>query len=656
MLRKAMTRAMSNPFATSGGGITFEQMVGSYYLVSLLASDIPRGCSGGMSYSVAFQRRWSDALLDDIVVTTRSTNNIEYRLFLQVKHDITISKAQTNVLFRQVMGDCWAMFQQGNSGFNPDRDRIGIAAGIYTKAIDEQLQKLLQWARTTISIEEFQRIKVQNFSSSEMRDYLDVFETILSELAGRKVLEEELWQFLKCFVYIYFDIENEDGHDQVYLRQRTSDQLMNRDPKEVKKLLDSLQVLVSTYAKTGGAVDATTLRSKLDGFSLTDRIDCRADLERLRNHSERTLSRINTTIGQKVYLPRTDVFEEVLDAIYNNEFVFILGEPGGGKSVLLSTAVNHLRQEGEILATSINSLSGSNIEEFLANLQIDHDFSTLLGSFSAAPFRCLFIDQLEQALFDEDRRKVLYDLIYEVRQYNERISKVSKTAQWRIVATCRADQYYPLLLSLRQVIHLPSSKIINVPPLDTNDVALIVDIFPSFRHLSEQQHIQHLLRNPFILDFLTFPELKLVDLPQPVVLTESWLVKLYWMQIIRNSEGAGTGRGNPEAREQTTLLLGQSLLRSRGKPAPLIELNPEIVDALRQDRVIHNDDGLISFVHDTLNDWTAFRLLLLHRNRLIEFLQEHQETMQLIKPMSLLALRQLEFNQVAEEWLELLKA
>src|SRR5260221_1551678 len=108
---KFMDNQRSNPFSTGGGGVTFKQQVGAYYLVSLLASDIPRGLNNGICHSVAFQRRWDGALLDDIVITSRSANGTERHLMLQAKHEITVSAARTNDLFRQVIRDSWTAFQ-----------------------------------------------------------------------------------------------------------------------------------------------------------------------------------------------------------------------------------------------------------------------------------------------------------------------------------------------------------------------------------------------------------------------------------------------------------------------------------------------------------------------------------------------------------------
>jgi hypothetical protein len=209
-----MNHQISNPFSTGGGGTTFEQMVGTHYLVSLLASDIPRGLSKGICHKVSFQQRWSDVILDDIVVTSRLSNGSEHKLMLQVKHDITVSLAPSNKLFRRVIHDCWETFISRRGDFDPDKDRLGIAVGVYNTRIDKHFQSLLQWARTSTSVEEFSRYQTTTFASDDMREYHSILGETLSDMANRTLSDIEIWRFLKCFVYIHFDIENEGSRDQ----------------------------------------------------------------------------------------------------------------------------------------------------------------------------------------------------------------------------------------------------------------------------------------------------------------------------------------------------------------------------------------------------------------------------------------------------------
>lgn len=643
-----MSSKISNPFSTGGGGTTFEHLVGVYYLVSLLAGDIPRGLEG-VCRSVKFQTRWAESILDDVNVISHSALGIQ-RLYLQVKHDLTISAADSNDLFKRVIADCWETFDS-NSDFDENTDQLGVAVGAYNAKIDKHFQRLLDWARTSSTVGDFERIKVSQFASEGMREYYEIFEIVLNEVAGYPVTTTQVWKFLRCFIYIYFDVENHSGHDLNYIRNKLLLQV-DRDENEARKLYNRLQSVVSAYIKTAGVIDFNQLRQQLNDFVLPDYEDYSKDLEQLRNHSKRTLQRTNDTIGQILRLPRNDLVNEVLESIKLFPVVFLRGESGAGKSVLLKKVVNHLQKDSEVIVTSIENLSGNSIEEFLSTLKIEHDFQDVLAAFASAPYKCLFIDQLEQLLFDEDRQRVLLDLIQEIQKYNK---QATPETSWRIVATCLSSQYYPVLSSIKHVIPIQQVKVIDIPTLDKSDVEAVVSVFPSFDYLSIQEHIQDLMRNPFVLDFLSMPSLNLVNLPDTDILTESWLTELYWLQAVRNGEQVSSIKGQPDGRENLVTELAMRRLQNGRQHIAKSEVKSNLLNALAQDRIINNQNNQISFAHDMLDDWTLSRVLLGHINDLPNFIVRYNETMQLLKPLALVALRQLELDQNATEWEALLK-
>ncbi len=650
-----MTDINSNPFSTGGGGTRFETLVGAFYLVSLLAADTPRGLNDGITQNVGFQRRWDGSILDDVVVTSKTATTVTHKIVIQVKHQITISP--NDETFRKVLSDCWTTFSGTNGSFEPNKDRLGIATGSYTTKVDGHLQRLFQWARTSNSADEFQRIRIEGFSSREMREYLTVYETTLNKIADRSVTQDEIWKFLRCFVYLHFDFEHEGGHDQTYVHARLLDQLRSRNAEEVTQLLSTLQTLVSTYSISGGSIDGSTLRSALANYPLKENVNYSSDLERLRLHSDRTLRRIHTTIGNQIHLPRSPIFHTLQEATTQNTFIVILGEPGAGKSVLLNQLVDDLRQEGDILATSIDNITGVSIDEFTTNIGIEHDFSTLLSAFSAAPFRALFIDQLEKILLDENKRNILFDLINDVLRHNENLTRNSfpSEGQWRIVATCREEQYRFVKPLLVQNYDVPSITEWYIPKLELAEVDWVVEVFPSLQYLTEQDHIQDLVRNPFVLNFLTYPELSPTEQPQPKTLTESWLVERYWQEVIRNGEKTSNGKGNPDQREASTLFMGEYRLLHSKMPIPTVEIEATILGALVADGILHREEHRVTFVHDILDDWTISRIALSRRAELIQFLKKHAETLQLSKPIQLLALRNLELKLSGRDWSSLVK-
>ena len=160
-----------------------------------------------------FQQHWTGCLLDDIVVVADDGSK-KRRLAIQVKHDLTFSDALTNTEFAEVINACWKTFNSALWNFNRDSDRLGIALGIPQPKIDKHFKPILEWARTSGNSEEFlQKISLPKFSSREKQDYLKIIRNLLGRAKGSDLVNDELWQFLKCLVILDFDLETAGSRD-----------------------------------------------------------------------------------------------------------------------------------------------------------------------------------------------------------------------------------------------------------------------------------------------------------------------------------------------------------------------------------------------------------------------------------------------------------
>ncbi|MBN1245579.1 ATP-binding protein [Candidatus Bathyarchaeota archaeon] len=412
----------ANPFSTSGSGVTFEQSVGVYYLVSLLAKEIPRGLDRGVCTEVRFQQRFSGCLLDDIVVIA-SDECEEKKLALQVKHNLIFSDSSTNEEFARVIGDCWKTFTSSMGWkFNQETDRLGIGLGIHQSKVDKHFKPLSEWARTSKDSAEFMyKVSSTIFSSNEKRKYLQIIKNLLTKTKGAAITDDEIWRFLKCLVVINFDLENAGSSDITYCQNRLLNQLKNRDEDSAKSLFDTLCYIVKTYARSAGSINIKILRNQMpEDILLEDAPNCALDLARLRKHSDMVLDSISDSIGLKVRLPRNEKIDELEAAIKENEVVVISGEPMVGKSVLLKLFANRLRSEGDVFVFSVGRFQYGTLDNFLRSIHVQNDLDTLLYSVGSAPIRCILVDGLERAI-DEDKRRILKDLILAVRKYNDTI-------------------------------------------------------------------------------------------------------------------------------------------------------------------------------------------------------------------------------------------
>ena len=651
---------LSNPFSTGGGGVTFEQLVGASYLVSLLVGEIPRGVDWGTIKDVRFQDRWHECLLDDIVVTS-TDGDTERKLALQVKHELTFSDSDSNKEFTRVMDDCWKTFNSSLGWeFNQETDRLGIGIGVYQTKVDRHLRPLLEWARTSKDSSEFLR-KVSTVSSNEKRKYRDIIRNLLSKSKGSDVTDDEIWKFLRCLVVIHFDLENGGSRDSIYCWNHLLDQLKNRDEGQAKSLFNTLTSIVAEYARSAGSIDASTLRAKIpSSITLKDHPNFTSDIARLRGHTDIVLEAIPDTIGGKVQLPRTELLERIETSIKENEVVVITGEPMAGKSVLLKLLANRLRSEGRVIALSVERLSGTTIERFLHDINIQNDFRNILFATGTAPLRCILIDGLERVGYNEDKKRVLNDLIIEVHKYN--ISVISKGGHqdncWKIVFTCRELEATNVLLHLetRKNLADTSLEMVKVRSLSDDEVAEVVDQLPKLKELASQGHLKELLSFPLVLDILTLPDISPPSEGIPPVLTETWLLDWFWKEVVRLGDEFRLDKGKPDTREQLLIRIARQSLKGDNFISVSNDMDSEAVSGVVSDRLIIREDNHIRFAHDVYEDW-ALALLLKHNNRDIPgFLTEIGEPLRLVRAFRLYASGLLEVKQSPETWLNLLDA
>jgi hypothetical protein len=117
-----------------GAGFTYADHVATRYLAALLAGSGAPGLPDRRVVRVALEQRNAGEPLDDIVVDGEAPDGSVARLGLQVKREITISPANTNKDFRDIVRDSWATLDRARL---PRRGGQGRSDG---RAIDRRRQ------------------------------------------------------------------------------------------------------------------------------------------------------------------------------------------------------------------------------------------------------------------------------------------------------------------------------------------------------------------------------------------------------------------------------------------------------------------------------------------------------------------------------------
>ena len=97
---------------------------------------------------VAVQQRDFGDPLDDVIIDFRSKSGELARLSLQVKRPLTISSAQSNTDFRDVIRYCWVTFNKND--FKHGVDRFGAGVGEIAAAKERDLRYLCEIARRVL--------------------------------------------------------------------------------------------------------------------------------------------------------------------------------------------------------------------------------------------------------------------------------------------------------------------------------------------------------------------------------------------------------------------------------------------------------------------------------------------------------------------------
>ena len=154
-----------SPELAGGEGFTFEGDAAAFYLAALLAESYAPGIDDQTVVCVSVQQRDFGEPLDDVIVDFEDAAKNHARLSLQVKRSLTISKAKTNKDFREIIRDSWLTLKKPD--FRINTDRYGAAVGTVTPTKERALKTLCDWARESLSTDNFDARFSKSGSASE---------------------------------------------------------------------------------------------------------------------------------------------------------------------------------------------------------------------------------------------------------------------------------------------------------------------------------------------------------------------------------------------------------------------------------------------------------------------------------------------------------
>ena len=202
-------KQQSNPFSTGAGGPNFETRVQAMFTVFMLSGGFAPCLPRFPITKIKLQGRYAGFNTDDLIVFVRQPEiEKEAKLLAQIKHDINIT---VNPTFCEVIQSTWNDFN--DESFDSSTDTLALITGPLSATDINDVRPILEWARHAENEEEFfVKINTANFSSDAKRKKLEAFRTHLKTANDETdVPDRQLWEFLKVFHIIGYDLDTESG-------------------------------------------------------------------------------------------------------------------------------------------------------------------------------------------------------------------------------------------------------------------------------------------------------------------------------------------------------------------------------------------------------------------------------------------------------------
>ena len=625
------------PYVTGGGGTDFEQRVGVMYLAFLLSGQSPPGLNERVK-EVGFQQSYRD-ILDDLTIIYDGHGGEQQKLVLQIKSRLRLTDGNND--FSRIMQDCWNTFNgKAPSGFNRDKDRFGIVAGMPSNMNDIDIQRFLNSVRRSAHAQDFD--EKRNKLPRKQKRFLNNIEKQIAKAKGSHPTLDELYGFLKCFNVFYLDLDESGGS-----RTAAHNTLMTvtaNDGIKSKMLFKHLLDIVAKYNPSGGNITRHGLLSMCTEFEIGPDPNFSRDIDTLDRHAQSCLDSIRGTIACRVKFERRSELQEIQAHLSKNEMVVIRGEPLVGKSVLLKMLARDGSSNKNCMFFKVERLEGNSLQSFLRKIGVAGDFSSILESYKNRD-RYIFIDGLEHAT-DPGKREIISEIISRVKAHNERIAKSNKLLRWKILCSERPPGHDGASPDM-ETSSWPQNGIltpVTVSGLSEQETGSLLDRWAHLEHLLSNRDLKDLFSRPGILDLIIHPAFPTDRDTLKQIRSESQFARIFWSRMICN----GT---EDMAREQLVLRVAERTILC--KPVKITEqgIDPGVVGGLLQDRILRREGSRLMFAHDYVEDMAWAFLMEGELADLFGRIQDRSDSPRLAAAFRLLSQYLLDVKRDAKTWM-----
>ena len=593
-----------SPYATGGGGLTFERKVAVQYLSHLLTGDgAPELGDSRRLVSVAFQQA-PESPVDDLVIAAAFPDESEPSLLLYLgvrrSPNLVESDQPTRKLIRDYVS---ALINAPQDG---PQHRLGlVVAGPQPQV--QQLGTLADLAAVQMHAPGFfNLIETPNKFDAGIRRRLGQFEGLVGHALrdlgvagpGTELIRQRTWQLLSKLIVLMPRLESPDETDWAMIANNLVAVAKISDLEGATHLRDRLVFLASEYSPKAAQIDLNILRRDAH-----EALDPKAGRHQqgwqvLGHLYDRALNSVRDEIvasdgRRRLRIDRSSIADELTAICSESTALVVSGESGVGKSALtlrsLASAADNAPELMQVQCINLRHIHQLTVE-FESTLGCP--LPTLLSEFSA-PQRMLVIDGADAVA--EGMENAFQYLVDAASESDVKVIAVTAVDNMQVVRDVLKDRLGT------EVAEYP------VPPLDDAEIREIVDNFPELGNVYSNPRSRELLRRLVVVDLLVRGGVTEVPLSDADAMRE------IWSGLVRKRESAA--RGHPDAREFALLRLADLKLIGGDRLNVISGLDAAALAGLRQDGLLQTSDEnpfMIGpdFAHDEVRRYAVARLLL----------------------------------------------
>jgi hypothetical protein len=431
---KPKSKQRSGLHAKGGGnataaGVTFQASVGAVFAVQMLTEsfgDEQLGLAPFKTKSIRFE---SDAPLDDIVVEIDQDG----WLLVQAKTKLSLSSSLKSEFGRTALQIVrqWHAGLAGKRARGWDRpldigrDRLIIAVGPNTsQTITNDLAKALSSLRAhaTAPLPAKQRAVLRTLSAT--------LKAAWKAVAGKNASDADIAAILPLIAVMRFDMAGPDRTAAIAQMRLLTLQAASANGAFVATERQSQALMERRHGADAKAFRHSIVRA---GVSLKAAPSYQGDVAQLKRHSTRIAAEldafeITVVDGKSITVERAATGAVVRAAKEGS--LLVIGEPGSGKSAVVSAAASALRKEKcEVIQFSVDRLPVDTADGLRDELELTHRLPDLLENWPGTKPAYLFIDALD-ATRGGRGEAVFRSLLKEVMAL--------PGDRWRIIASIRS--------------------------------------------------------------------------------------------------------------------------------------------------------------------------------------------------------------------------